>query len=139
MVRSKASGSGGGKGGRAGRGQRTRGASHRGAQLNQWSEYDMQSALLTYYESVVVSVCALFHFVVSLCYHKSNDSIVYFRACRLLGPEHVSIGGIARQFSVPKTTLWKRITGRVRGTGHRSGGRGVSRILTPGKYCFGTS
>ena len=47
MVRS------GGKGGsRAGRGDRgrSRGASHRGSHLNQWSEYDMQSALLTYFE-----------------------------------------------------------------------------------------
>ena len=43
------------------------------------------------------------------------------------------ISEVARMCGIPKMTLWKRITGKVIGQGHRSGGHGHPRVLSAGK------
>ena len=48
----------------------------------------------------------------------------------------VSISEVARMHSIPKTTLWKRLMGRVIRKGHRSGGRGKPRVLSAGNFFF---
>ena len=57
-----------------------------------------------------------------------------FRLCHRDGANNVSISALAKKHKVSKTTLWKRITGRVLGAGHQSGGKGKGCVLTPSEY-----
>ena len=43
--------------------------------------------------------------------------------------EKLSVRALAKKFSIPYTTLYKRINNWVTGYNHRSGGKGNSRIL----------
>ena len=56
----------------------------------------------------------------------------YNRLCELY--EHVSIRAVADKYGIPYTTFWKRVTGRVMGTGYRSGGKGYSKIFSEGMF-----
>jgi hypothetical protein len=42
-------------------------------------------------------------------------------------------GKLQAKYGISKTTIWKRWTGKVLGTGHRSGGKRQSKVLTHGK------
>ena len=47
---------------------------------------------------------------------------------------------LAEKHNIPKTTLWKKITGRVLGAGHQSGGKENSMCSHPVSiidFCFG--
>ena len=62
-----------------------------------------------------------------------------FSFCRLShkqGANNILISALTRKHHVPKTTLCKRVTGRVLGQGHQSGGKGKGRVLTSGKSSF---
>ena len=57
-----------------------------------------------------------------------------FSLCRNNDPKKILISCLARHFRIPKTTLWKWLTGKVVGCGHHSGGRGQPRVLSAGKF-----
>ena len=56
----------------------------------------------------------------------------YNHLCKLY--EHVSIHAVADKYGIPYTTFWKCVTGRVMGTGYRSGGKGYSKIFSEGMF-----
>ena len=60
----------------------------------------------------------------------------YFRQCRKFGAGNVSISKFVKTFGIPKVTFWKRVTGRVIGSGHISDGKGQGKVLTKGKSNF---
>ena len=53
--------------------------------------------------------------------------------CQSQEADNVSISVIVKQFRIPKTTLWKRVTGRMIGHGHVSGGKGEGKVLVASK------
>ena len=57
-----------------------------------------------------------------------------FSLCRNNDPKKILISRLARCFGIPKTTLWKWLTGNVVGHGHHSGGRGQPCVLSVGKF-----
>ncbi len=54
------------------------------------------------------------------CYHDEQKK-----------PDHCreTLANIARHFGVPYSTLWYRVTGKVQGVGHQSGGKNKSKLL----------
>ena len=49
-----------------------------------------------------------------------------------VGGTRLSIRGLAKKYNLPYATLYKRISGEVRGTGYMSGGRRVPKVFTAG-------
>ena len=110
--------------------------------LNLWNEQHMQAALIEYNKFVSFCYIRQCHLV---CTHQSfslcfgvHISLFHFSQCRQCGASNVSISSIAKFFGIPKTTFWKRVTGKVIGQGHRSGGKGQPKVLSQGtvKHSF---
>ena len=57
-----------------------------------------------------------------------------FRMCANGDPSKVSISALAKKFHLPKTMLWKRLTRKVVGKGHQSGGKGSPHVLSSGEF-----
>lgn len=86
---------------------RRRGSSHAGETYNNWTKEELAAVWVDY----------------RMALQKAGGD-----------PKKVSARAIARARGFPETTFWKRVTGRVTGDDHRSGGRKSPRKLSVGQY-----
>ena len=78
-------------------------SAHKNGHLNQWKTDDMKNALKEH--------------------HTPTPA----------GEVRLSIRALSKKYKIPYATLYKRISGEVKGTGHKSGGRRVPKVFTAGK------
>ena len=88
---------------------RSRGASHEGETYNNWTLQQLNKGLSDY-----------------------NIALAKARG----DASKVSTRDIAIKNGLPPVTFWKRVTGRVKGTGYCSGGARRPRVLSVGKFKF---
>ena len=84
---------------------RSRGSAHKGQKLQQWPEAVIDKA-------------------VALCWAAYESTGDWKKA---------NVSKIARDNGLPPATLWKRVHGKVKGKGHRSGGKRNPKVLSEGK------
>ena len=78
--------------------------------------------------SLAIHVHVHLHFCLTFTNH-----ISLCRLARQRGANYVSISELAKTYKLPKTMLWKRMTGRVVGHGHILDGHGKGKVLTTGE------